>query len=149
MRAIVQSAYGTPDDVLALREVPLPTIRDDEVLVRVRAASLHPDVWHTVHGVPYALRLMGGGLRRPRNPVLGTDVAGEVEAIGGAVTRLRVGDAVFGEIVSNNQWTDGGAYAEYAAARESSLAPNPSHITFEEAASVPTSALIGAQGRPR
>ena len=142
MRAIVQSAYGAPDDVLALREVPLPTIRDDEVLVRVRAASMHPDIWHTVYGVPYALRIMGGGLRGPKNPVLGTDVAGEVEAVGAAVTRVHVGDAVFGEIVSGNQWTNGGAYAEYAAARESRLAPKPSGITFEQAASVPTSALI-------
>lgn len=138
----MQSAYGAPDDVLALREVPLPTIRDDEVLVRVRAASMHPDIWHTVYGVPYALRIMGGGLRGPKNPVLGTDVAGEVEAVGGAVTRLHAGDSVFGEIVSGNQWTNGGTYAEYAAARESRLAPKPSGITFEQAASVPTSALI-------
>ena len=138
----MQSAYGSPDEVLALREVPRPTIRDDEVLVRVRAASLHPDIWHTVYGVPYALRIMGGGLRGPKNHVLGTDVAGEVEAVGDAVTRFKVGDAVFGEIVSGNQWTNGGAYADYAAARESRLAPKPPAITFEQAASVPTSALI-------
>ena len=142
MRAIVQSAYGAPDDVLALREMPRPAIRDDEVLVRVRAASMHPDIWHTVYGVPYALRIMGGGLRGPKNPVLGTDVAGEVEAVGDSVTRFRVGDAVFGEIVSGNQWTNGGAYAEYAAARESRLAAKPTTVTFEQAASVPTSALI-------
>jgi NADPH:quinone reductase-like Zn-dependent oxidoreductase len=95
-----------------------------------------------VYGVPYALRIMGGGLRGPKNPVLGTDVAGEVEAVGGAVSRFQVGDAVFGEIVSGNQWTNGGAYAEYAAARENRLAPKPSGVTFEQAASVPTSALI-------
>jgi NADPH:quinone reductase-like Zn-dependent oxidoreductase len=138
----VQSGYGAPDEVLELRDVARPAIRDDEVLVRVRAASLHPDVWHTVYGVPYALRVMGAGLRRPTRPVPGTDVAGEVEAVGEAVTRFRVGDAVFGEIVSGNQWTNGGAYAEYAAARESRLAPKPAAITFEQAASVPTSALI-------
>jgi NADPH:quinone reductase-like Zn-dependent oxidoreductase len=140
--AIVQGAYGAPDDVLALRDVPLPSIRDDEVLVHVRAASMHPDIWHTVYGVPYALRIMGGGLRGPKNPILGTDVAGVVEAVGDAATRFRVGDAVFGEIVSGNQWTNGGAYAEYAAARESRLAPKPATVTFEQAASVPTSALI-------
>ena len=138
----MQTGYGTPEKVLELRDVARPAIGDDEVLVCVRAASLHPDVWHTVYGVPYALRIMGAGLRRPKHLVPGTDVAGEVEAVGDGVTRFRVGDAVFGEIVSGNQWTNGGAYAEYAATRESRLAPKPASLTFEQAASIPTSALI-------
>ena len=78
MRAIVEDAYGSPDDVLELREIDKPLVKDDEALVRVRAASIHPDVWHVVSGRPYALRLMGAGLRKPKNRVPGTDVAGRV-----------------------------------------------------------------------
>jgi NADPH:quinone reductase-like Zn-dependent oxidoreductase len=142
MKAIVQSAYGAPDDVLELREIDRPAIEDDEVLVRVRAASLHPDVWHTVHGVPYVLRIMGAGLRGPKNRVPGIDAAGHVESVGANVKRFRPGDEVFGEIVKGNQWRNGGAYAEYATAPESALALKPARITFEQAAAVPTSALI-------
>ena len=146
MKAIVQTAYGDPDDVLELREIDRPVIGDDDVLVRVRAASLHPDVWHTVHGVPYVLRIMGAGLRAPKTRVPGTDVAGHVEAVGTNVTRFRPGDEVFGEIVHGNQWRNGGAYAEYAAAAESGLALKPANITFEQAAAVATSALIAHRG---
>ncbi len=142
MKAIVQTAYGAPGDVLELREIDRPAIGDDEVLVRVRAASLHPDVWHTVRGVPYVLRIMGAGLREPKNRVPGIDIAGHVESVGKSVKRFRPGDEVFGEIVKGNQWRNGGAYAEYAAAPESALALKPTSITFEEAAAVPTSALI-------
>ena len=142
MKAIVQTAYGAPDEVLELREIDRPAIGDDEVLVRVRAASLHPDVWHTVRGVPYVLRIMGAGLREPKNRVPGTDVAGHVESVGKNETRFRPGDEVFGEIVKGNQWRNGGAYAEYAAAPERALALKPASITFEQAAAVPTSALI-------
>jgi NADPH:quinone reductase-like Zn-dependent oxidoreductase len=142
MKAIVQTAYGDPDDVLELREVERPAVRDHEVLVRVHAASLHPDVWHAVRGVPYVLRLMGGGLRTPKNPVPGIDLAGRVEAIGPGVTRFEPGDEVFGETVQGNQWRNGGAYAEYAAVREAALAPKPANLTLVQAAAVPTSALI-------
>lgn len=142
MKAIVQSGYGPPDEVLALREIDRPAVGHGDVLVRVHAASLHPDVWHAVRGVPYVLRLMGSGLRTPKNPVPGIDLAGHVEAVGTNVTRFQPGDEVFGEIVGGNQWRNGGAYAEYAAAPEGALAFKPAGLTFEQAAAVPTSALI-------
>jgi len=141
MKAIVQNRYGSPD-VLELREIDRPITRDDEVLVRVRAASVHPDVWHVMSGLPYVLRVMGAGLRKPGNPVPGTDVAGLVESVGKNVTRFQPGDEVFGETVRGHQWTNGGAYAEYAAAPECALALKPHNVTFEQAAAVPTSALI-------
>jgi NADPH:quinone reductase-like Zn-dependent oxidoreductase len=140
VRAIVQEGYGSPD-VLRLREIERPAIADDEVLVRVHAASVHPDVWHLMTGRPYFLRL-AAGLRRPRKRVPGTDVAGRVEAAGARVTRFAPGDEVFGEIVRGYQWDNGGAFAEYAAAPERTLAAKPAGLTFEQAAAVPTSALI-------
>jgi NADPH:quinone reductase-like Zn-dependent oxidoreductase len=145
MKAIVQHRYGPPDEVLKLEEIDRPEVGDDEVLVRVRAASVHPDVWHVVRGVPYVLRLMGAGLRRPNRAVPGTDVAGTVESVGRNVTRFRTGDQVFGESVSGYQWNNGGAYAEYAAVPEHALALKPSNVTFEEAAAVPTSGFIALQ----
>lgn len=141
MRAIVQDRYGAPED-LEPRDVPAPTAGRGEVLVRVRAASLHADVWHTVAGEPYVLRVMGAGLRRPRHPIPGIDLAGVVEAVGAGASRFRSGDEVFGEIVSGNQWRNGGAFAEYAAVREDRLEPKPAGLSFEEAAAVPTSAMI-------
>jgi NADPH:quinone reductase-like Zn-dependent oxidoreductase len=97
MHAITQSHYGPPDEVLQLREVPVPVPGPDEVLVRVHAASVHADVWHVVTGIPRVLRLMGPGLRRPKQPIPGTDMAGRVEAVGRDVTAFAPGDAVFGE----------------------------------------------------
>lgn len=141
MKAIVQLRYGSIDD-LELRDVPTPAITDEEVLVRVRAASLHPDVWHVVVGRPYVLRLMGAGLFRPKNPIPGTDMAGVVEAVGGKVTRFRPGDAVFGETIRRHQWTNGGALAEYVAVRAEWLERKPDNVTFEQAAAVPTSGFI-------
>ena len=141
MKAIVQDAYGSPD-ILELRDIDKPVVEDDEVLVRVRAASVHPDVWHVVTGLPYVLRIMGAGLRKPRNRVPGTDVAGLVESVGKDVTRFRPGDAVFGETIRGYQWTNGGAFAEYATAPEYALALKPANVTFEQAAAVPTSAII-------
>ncbi len=88
MKAIVQSRYGSAD-VLELREIAEPVAADDQLLVRVRAASVHADVWHAMRGVPYVLRIMGAGIRAPKNPVPGTDVAGIVEAVGGNVTRFQ------------------------------------------------------------
>lgn len=111
MKAIVQDRYGSPD-VLELREIDDPVAKDDEVLVRVHAASVHPDVWHVVRGVPYVLRIMGAGLRRPKNRVPGIDMAGRVESVGVKVTRFRPGDEVFGETVRGIQWHNGGAFAE-------------------------------------
>jgi NADPH:quinone reductase-like Zn-dependent oxidoreductase len=145
MKAIVQEGYGSPDDVLHLRDVAPPVPQDDEVLVQVYAASVHPDVWHMVHGRPYVLRLMGAGRSGPKTPIPGTDLAGRVESVGAAVTRFRPRDEVFGESVRGYQWRNGGAYAEYAAVHEESLASKPATVSFEQAASVPTSALIALQ----
>src|SRR3990172_10975367 len=107
MKAIVQDKYGSPDKVLQLREIDKPIAGDDEVLVRVRAASIHPDVWHVVTGRPYILRLMGAGLFKPATPVPGTDLAGIVESVGKEVTRFKPGDEVFGESHRGVQWRNG------------------------------------------
>jgi len=141
MKAIVQDRYGSPAD-LELRDVPMPAVHEDEVLVRVRAASLHPDVWHVVTGWPHVLRLMGAGLSRPKNPIPGTDMAGIVESVGKRVTRLRQGDQVFGETRATHQWINGGALAEYVSVRHDLLALKPGNVTFEQAAAVPTSGFI-------
>lgn len=148
MRAVVQTGYGKPSEVLEVREVESPGIGDDEVLVRVRAASVHPDVWHVVTGLPRVLRVMGAGVRRPTDVVPGTDMAGRVESVGSGVTRFRPGDDVFGETIRGMQWRNGGAYAEYAAVAEDVLAPKPSNVTFEQAACVPTAGLIALQNLP-
>lgn len=145
MKAIVQDRYGAPD-VLVLREIERPIPDDDEVLVRVRATSLHPDIWHAVRGVPYILRLMGSGLRRPKNPVPGTDLAGVVESVGTGVTRFEPGDEVFGQSVGANLWGNGGTYAEYAAVPGVRLHHKPADLTFEQAAAVLTSGPIAVQG---
>lgn len=148
MRAIVQERYGPVDD-LRLSEVERPEPAKDEVLVRVRAASVHPDVWHVVTGQPAVLRLMGSGVRHPTNRVPGTDVAGVVESVGQAVTRFRPGDEVFGETIRGVQWRNGGAFAEYATAPEVGVALKPSGVSFEEAAAVPTAGLIALNNLPQ
>jgi NADPH:quinone reductase-like Zn-dependent oxidoreductase len=144
MKAIVQERYGSPDD-LELRDVAQPVVGADEVLVRVRAASIHPDVWHVVSGRPYVLRLMGAGFCHPRNPIPGTDMAGIVESVGKGVTRFRPGNPVFGETTVTHQWIHGGAFAEYVAVPQDLLALKPDNVTFEQAASVPTSGFIALQ----
>ncbi len=148
----MQDSYGSPD-LLQVRDVNSPVVGDDDVLVRVRAASVHPDVWHVVTGRPYVLRLMGSGLRRPKYQVPGTDVAGQVEAVGRNVTRFRPQEAVFGETVTGYQWRNGGAFAEYVSVPQDALARKPGNVTFEQAAAVPTSGLIALhnlrQGRLR
>lgn len=141
MKAIIQARYGSPDN-LELREVDTPAVGDDEVLVRVRAASVHPDVWHVVSGQPFVVRLMGAGLFKPRNPIPGTDMAGTIESVGKDVTRFRPGDDVFGETIRAHQWTNGGAFAEYVSVQQDLLALKPDNISFEQAASVPTSGFI-------
>lgn len=147
MKAIVQERYGSPDE-LAFREVEKPVVGDDDVLVRVRAASVHPDVWHVVAGRPYVLRLMGAGFFKPKNPIPGTDMAGIVESFGKGVTRFRPGDPVFGETIAAHQWINGGAFAEYVSVPQDLLALKPDNITFEQAASVPTSAYIALLNLP-
>jgi NADPH:quinone reductase-like Zn-dependent oxidoreductase len=131
MRAVVQAAYGGPD-ALELRDVDVPTVRDGEVLVRVRAAGLNIGDWHLMRGIPYVMRIVFG-LRRPRRPIPGMDLAGEVQAIGAGVTRLRPGDAVFG-------WGPG-AFAEYASVPEDNLIAIPDGLSFEQAAAVGDSAF--------
>src|SRR5919107_125151 len=148
MKAIVQEKYGSPYDVLNLKDIGKPMLKDDEVLVRVHAASVHPDVWHVVRGLPYVLRLMGAGLLRPKNSVPGTDVAGHVESVGKNVTQFQQGDEVFGETIKGYQWTNGGAYAEHVSVPEDQLALKPDNITFDQAAAVPTSGLIALQNLP-
>ena len=144
MKAIVQERYGSAD-VLELREIDRPTAGDDEVLVRVRAASLHPDVWHAMKGVPFVLRIMGSGLRKPKNVVPGTDLGGIVESVGRNVTRFKPGDEVFGLSVLANLWRNGGAYAEYAAVPQARLQLKPAELTFAQAAAVPTSGSLAVQ----
>src|SRR5215510_3117384 len=97
MKAVVHDTYGVPSQVLRVRDIPVPAVGDDEVLVRVRAASVHPDVWHVVTGLPYALRLMGNGIGKPKYRVPGSDLAGIVESVGKSVKRFKAGDEVFGE----------------------------------------------------
>jgi NADPH:quinone reductase-like Zn-dependent oxidoreductase len=145
MKAIVQNRYGSPD-VLELREIDEPVPGDDQLLVRVRAASVHADVWHVMRGVPYVLRIMGAGLRRPKNLVPGTDLAGRVESVGMGVTRFRPGDEVFGQSLVANLWRHGGAFAEYAAVPEARFELKPAGLTFEQAAAVPTSGSLAVQG---
>ena len=148
MEAIVQHRYGSIDG-LRLQDVPAPAPADDEVLVQVRATSVHPDVWHAVTGRPALLRLMGSGVRRPSQPIPGTDLAGVVVAVGAGVTRFKPGDEVFGETIRGHQWRNGGAYAELAVAPEQGLALKPPAVTFEEAAAVPTVGLITLQNLPQ
>jgi NADPH:quinone reductase-like Zn-dependent oxidoreductase len=145
MKAIVQDRYGS-SDVLKLREIDEPSVGDDQVLVRVRAASVHADVWHVMRGVPYVLRIMGAGLRRPKDLVPGTDLAGIVEAVGRNVTRFQPGDEVFGQSLVANLWRHGGAFAEYAAVREARFERRPADLTFEQSAAVPTSGSLAVQG---
>ncbi|GAB3119019.1 NAD(P)-dependent alcohol dehydrogenase [Streptomyces calidiresistens] len=136
MRAIVQKTYGTAD-VLEFTEIDPPSIGEDEVLIAVRAAGVHIGDHHLMTGRPYPVRLVSG-LRAPRKPVPGMDVAGRVERVGAKVTRFAPGDEVFG--------TCTGAFAEYARAREDRIAPKPANLTFEQAATVPTSAPTALQG---
>ena len=128
MKAIVQDTYGSAD-VLELRDIDIPVVGDADVLVRVHAAGVEIGVWHVMAGKPYLLRIMGFGLRRPKVPVRGRDVAGVVEAVGKNVTRFQPGDEVFG--------TAEGSFAEYAIAPEARIAIKPANLTFEQAAAVP------------
>src|SRR6188474_2999076 len=92
MKAVIHHAYGVPEAVLSVQEVEKPVLKDDEVLVRVRAASMHPDVWHTIVGYPFVMRLMGNGVSKPKRRIPGTDLSGVVESVGKNVTRFKAGD---------------------------------------------------------
>jgi NADPH:quinone reductase-like Zn-dependent oxidoreductase len=132
LKAIVRDTYGSTD-VLELRDIDIPEYADEEVLVHVHAAGVGRDVWHVMAGLPYPIRLAGYGFRAPKNPVIGSDMAGVVEAVGKNVTRFQPGDEVFG--------VGKGSYAEYVSAREDKLAPKPANLTFEQAAVV---AIMGS-----
>jgi NADPH:quinone reductase-like Zn-dependent oxidoreductase len=136
MKAIVQDTYGSAD-VLELREIDRPQISDTEVLVRVHAAGVDRGVWHLMTGLAYPIRLAGYGVRRPKNPVRGREVAGVVTAVGKDVTRFGPGDEVMG--------VGEGSFAEYVRAREDKLVPKPVNLSFEQAAAVPISASTALQ----
>jgi NADPH:quinone reductase-like Zn-dependent oxidoreductase len=137
MQAITQDRYGEAEEVLRLEEIPRPAIGGDQVLLRVRAAGVDRGAWHLMTGLPYPVRLAGYGIRAPKTPVRGREVAGRVEATGPAVTTLHVGDEVFG--------IADGSFAEYASARADKLAPKPASLTSAQAAAVPVSALTALQ----
>jgi NADPH:quinone reductase-like Zn-dependent oxidoreductase len=136
MKAIVQDRYGSAD-VLRLEDLDTPDARGGDVLIRVGAASAFIGDWHLMTGTPYAIRLVSG-LRAPKQHVLGQDLAGTVETVGDSVTGFRAGDEVFGVGV--------GAFAEYATARPDRLAPKPTNLSLEEAATVPTTGCTALQG---
>jgi NADPH:quinone reductase-like Zn-dependent oxidoreductase len=138
MKAVVYTEYGSPD-VLQLKEVEKPAPRDNEVLVKVHAVSLNRSDWEGLIGKPLYARI--GGFRKPRNHILGSDIAGRVEMVGKNVTRFKPGDEVFGDIMRSM-----GGFAEYVCARESDLALKPASMTFEEAATFPQAAVIALQG---
>jgi NADPH:quinone reductase-like Zn-dependent oxidoreductase len=137
IKAVVYRCYGPPE-VLKVEEVEKPAIGDHQILVKVHATSINPLEWHYMRGTPYVMRLLGAGLGRPKNPRLGVDFAGTVEAVGSRVTKFRPGDAVFGGKT--------GALAEYVVVHEDrSVVPKPINITFEQAAAVPVAAVTALQ----
>lgn len=136
MKAIIYTQYGGPE-VLQLAEVEKPAPNDEQVLVKVRAASVNPADWHRMTA-PLAFRAMIGGFRKPKDPRLGVDIAGVVEAVGSSVTQFKPGDAVFGVCA--------GGFAEYAVARENRLALKPTGVSFEAAAASPVVGFTALQG---
>ena len=136
MKAVVRDAYGSTD-VLRLEEIAAPVAGEGEVLVRVVAAGLDQGVWHLMAGMPYVMRVAGFGLRAPKNPLLGYDLAGRVEAVGPGAAPFQPGDEVFG--------TCAGSFAEYAVARADRLVPKPANVSFEQAAATPTSGYTALQ----
>jgi NADPH:quinone reductase-like Zn-dependent oxidoreductase len=136
MKAAVYTRYGPPE-VVQITDVEKPIPKDSEVLIKVRAASLNPLDWHFMRGTPYAVRIIAG-MRKPKLPGLGVDVAGQVEALGTKVSQFKLGDEVFGSCK--------GAFAEYVCASESELVMKPANVTFEQTASVPVAAYTALQG---
>lgn len=137
MKAIVYTTYGSPDG-LHLKDIGKPTPKDGEVLIRVHAASANPLDWHKLRASPFFVRF-SEGLLKPKNTVLGADIAGRVEAVGRKVTQFEVGDEVFGDVGA-------GGFAEYVCGAEHQLAHKPADVSFEEAAAVPVAALTALQG---
>jgi NADPH:quinone reductase-like Zn-dependent oxidoreductase len=138
MKATVYTKYGPPE-LLELKEVAKPTPRDDEVLIKVQAASVNRSDWEGLRGKPLYARI--GGLLKPRHQILGSDIAGRVEMAGRNIRRFQPGDEVFGDILPRM-----GGFAEYVCARESALALKPASMTFEEVAAIPQAAVIALQG---
>lgn len=138
MKVVLYTEYGPPN-VLQIKEVAKPTPADDEVLIKIRAVSLNRSDWEGLIGKPLYARI--GGLRKPRQHILGSDIAGRVETVGRNVERFQPGDEVFGDIL----WQKGG-FAEYVCAREKYLAPKPASMTFEQVAAIPQAAVIALQG---
>jgi NADPH:quinone reductase-like Zn-dependent oxidoreductase len=141
MKAIVQTEYGSAD-ILKLEEATKPVVSDDGVIIRVHAASVNAGDWHLMRGTPFLIRLMFGGILKPKIKILGMDVAGQVEAIGKNVTQFQPGDEVFGDLSECGY----GAFAEYVCAKEVALVLKPANVSFEEAATVPVAALAALQG---
>ena len=139
MKAITYEKYGPPE-VLQLREVEKPIPKENEVLVKVHAASVNAADWHLLTADIFLVRLMGMGLFKPINTILGADIAGWVEAVGKNVRQFQPGDEVFGDVssMSGSGW---GGFAEYVCASENSLALKPTNLSFEEAAAVPLAAI--------
>jgi NADPH:quinone reductase-like Zn-dependent oxidoreductase len=145
MKAVVCTKYGPPEDVLELKEVEKPTPKEDEVLVKVHAASVDAVDWFYVQGKPFLIRLMGQGLLKPKYQIIGSDMAGQVEAVGENIKQFKPGDEVFGTLADCGF----GAYAEFVSVpieKKQDLALKPSNITFEEAAAVPQAAVVALQG---
>ena len=140
MKAIVYEKYGSPD-VLQLREVEKPAPKDNEVLVKVNAASINDWDWGLLRGQPFVNRLFNG-LSKPKIRILGADIAGRVEAVGKNVKQFKPGDEVFGDLCESG-W---GGFAEYVCAHEKAIALKPANLTFEQAASTPQAALLALQG---
>jgi NADPH:quinone reductase-like Zn-dependent oxidoreductase len=140
MKAIVYEKYGSPD-VLELKEVETPTPKDNEVLVRVHASSVNDWDWGLLRGKPFINRLLFG-LQKPKYKILGCDIAGRIEAVGGNVDQFQPGDEVFGDLCGCGF----GAFAEFVCARENALALKQASMTFEEAAAVPQAAVLALQG---
>jgi NADPH:quinone reductase-like Zn-dependent oxidoreductase len=141
MKAIVYTKYGPPD-VLQLKEIERPAPKENEVLVKVHAASVNAYDWHLLTADIFLVRLMGGGLLKPKNTRLGADVAGRVEAVGRNVKQFRPGDEVFGDMAGHGN----GSFAEYVSASESAFALKPANLSFDEAAAVPMAAVTALQG---
>ncbi|NEQ50908.1 MAG: NAD(P)-dependent alcohol dehydrogenase [Leptolyngbya sp. SIO3F4] len=140
MKAIVQDEYGSTD-VLKLEEIDKPVLQDDQVLVRVYASSVNAGDWHLMRGTPFLIRLMFGGISKPKIRTLGSDLAGRVEAVGKDVTQFQVGDEVFGDVSECGF----GAFAEYVAVPETALVLKPDNTSFEEAAAIPAASLAALQ----
>ncbi len=141
MKAVVNEVYGPPD-VLEIKDVPVPVPEDSEILIEVHAASVNAWDWHWLKADPFVMRFMGGGILKPKNQILGIDVAGRIEAVGRSVKELKPGDEVFGDLSGSGA----GGFAEYVCAPEAALALKPAAVTFEQAAAAPMAGVTALQG---